>query len=153
MSYANPVVTFVVRDLPTTIRFYQEAFGFQVFNASDSVATLTYQGAYYTFYTEAYAREHFGQEAQSPSTSGLRPSVMPTIWTENVNETIQRSASAGARYEAQRNDQKVGYHFVTVVDPEGYYWRVSDCNDQASWNAAYFQGTAQGEQSTEDTQD
>jgi lactoylglutathione lyase len=127
----------VVRDLQRAIRFYQEAFNFQVCKQNEQWATLTYGTQYFVFFSETYAPEALGYQTQSPLTSGITPPIAFSFTCTNVEQTVQQAVNAGARIIRQPEVTQSGNYVATLAGIEGYYWHVTDCVEQEQGAHAY----------------
>ena len=120
------LISFVVRDLRTSRRFYIEGLGWQVeFEAPDEVAMIRLApGVVLSLWQEDKAVRELGQ-------IGHAPGAMPFSLAHNVDSeaevdaVLDEAKAAGASIPAPAVKRDWGGYSGYFADPDGFRWEVA----------------------------
>lgn len=118
------MITLGVKNLDTSIRFYQEGLGFPRLESSPDVAFFTLNGSWLGL----YSFESLAEDANVlPERSGFPGFTLShNVSSESeVDQIMDQAVSAGAR--VVKPPQKVfwGGYSGYFKDPDGYLWEVA----------------------------
>ena len=118
------MITLGVRDLATSIKFYERGLGFPRMEAPPDIAFFTLNGTWLGL----YGRESLAEDATvSPEGSGFSGFTLShNVASESeVERTVEQAVSAGATLI--KPPQKViwGGYSSYFEDPDGYLWEIA----------------------------
>jgi uncharacterized glyoxalase superfamily protein PhnB len=115
-----------VRNGEGAVRFYREAFGFQLSSepAKDDEGCI--QHAEMKFGEDTiimFAPEGaFGSPRKAPVSEGVTPSLVLYLYCEDVDAFYKKAVAHGAKSTIEPNDGFWGDRFCGLVDPDGHEW-------------------------------
>lgn len=120
-QWVNPLL--VVRNMKAAIQFYTAAFGFKVRSSMPGPdgalmhAELMHNDSLVMLGPENQERGSFAPQGPSP--------VTLYVFVENVDDTVQRAATAGGKVMMPVADMFWGDRCAVIVDPEGHSWMIA----------------------------
>jgi hypothetical protein len=118
------MITLGVRDIETSIKFYQEGLGFPKMESPPEVAFFTLNGSWLGL----YSRESLAEDATvSPEGSGFTGFTLShNVASESeVDQTIKQAVLAGATLVKPAQKVSWGGYSGYFKDPDGYLWEVA----------------------------
>ena len=123
-QYGAVSAVLTVSDIPAAAAFYQKAFGFAkrgTMNGPDGKpihAELTLRGT-----TLMLGPENAASGRRSAKSAGASPAAL-YLYVENVDKTVAKAISLGAKAQGSVTDMFWGDRCGTIVDLDGYTWMV-----------------------------
>jgi uncharacterized glyoxalase superfamily protein PhnB len=122
MPWITPYL--IVKDVATSIEFYQKAFGFEKRFAMPGEdgkimhAEVIWQEGVIMLGPEASC----GSKTYAPATSGTPTPVSLYIYVPDVDAFFARAKAAGATVKLEPQDQFWGDRICGLIDPNGHEW-------------------------------
>ena len=118
----SPYLT--VKDAEKAIKFYQQAFGFELIDAArDEKGAISHvemkKGDAMLMFCPEGA---FGAPKKSPVTSGITMPLNFYVYCENTDQLYEQALKCNAKSVMAPNDGFWGDRFCVVLDPDGYEW-------------------------------
>lgn len=121
-----------VRNAKESIRFYEEAFGFEWVNSQEVDANgdiqhveMRYKDVWIMFAQEGA----FGGKTLSPKTLGTECSMNLYLYCDDVDALYQRGVKAGAESLMGPNDAFWGDRVCQLKDLNGFMWMFAKKSD------------------------
>lgn len=118
------LITLGVRDLATSIRFYEQGLGLPRMESPPEVAFFTLNGTWLGLYGREALAEDIGVSAEGNGFAGV--ALAHNLASEaEVDELLEQAVAAGAKLV--KPGQKVfwGGYSGYFADPDGYLWEVA----------------------------
>jgi PhnB protein len=123
-GYHSVTPYLVVRGAAQAIAFYERAFGAQeLYRMQDAGGRVAHAEIRIGDSRIMLADEHPEVGAKGPQSIGGTP-VSIHLYVEDVDETVERAAAAGARITRPVADQFYGDRLGVVTDPFGHVWSI-----------------------------
>jgi PhnB protein len=113
-----------VQDADRSVKFYKEAFGFEVIqlgkdeNNKTMHVEMRRQGAIIMFCQEGA----FGSTSKSPATQNIIIPVSIYVYCPDVDKLYNQAVNSGAVAKAHPSESFWGDRFCILIDPDGYEW-------------------------------
>lgn len=118
------MITLGVRDLPRSIRFYEQGLGFPRMDSPPEVAFFTLNGTWLGLYGREALAEDAGVAAGSTGFAGF--SLAHNVGSEaEVDRVLAHAESAGAAITSPARKMDWGGYAGYFSDPDGYLWEVA----------------------------
>jgi len=123
-GYPQLTLSLVVRSMQDSIRFYEQAFGFNLEfsmpgpDGQMGHAQMSYLGARIMFGPEGA----MGGTNRAPVTTGTEAAAQCYVYCPDVDAFTARARAAGARILMEPVDMFWGDRIVHLEDPDGYRW-------------------------------
>ena len=123
-----------MRDALQSLRFYQEAFGFQAGQIARDEAgqpehcELVYRDHIVAMFSPEGA---FGSTAKAPRTLGIEPPQTFYVYCDDPDAVFAQAVEAGAHVVVPPSDQFWGDRMCCVRDIDGYQWSFARWLGQA----------------------
>ncbi|MCE8019298.1 VOC family protein [Halomonas sp. MCCC 1A11036] len=118
------MITLGVRDLATSIRFYEQGLGLPRMESPPEVAFFTLNGTWLGLYGREALAEDAGVSPEGSGFTGI--ALAHNLASEaEVDELLEQAVAAGAKLV--KPGQKVfwGGYSGYFADPDGYLWEVA----------------------------
>jgi uncharacterized protein len=118
------MITLGVRDLDTSIRFYEQGLGLPKMDSPPDVAFFTLNGSWLGLYGRESLADDAGISADGTGFAGI--AIAHNVDSpEAVDKVLEQAVSAGAKLV--KPGQKVfwGGYSGYFADPDGYLWEVA----------------------------
>lgn len=114
-----------VASAKNSIRFYEQAFGFEWLNTKevDPTGNLDHAEMKYKDLLIMFASEGaFGSMTKTPAHLNVEPAITLYIYCDDVDAMYQKALSQGAKSQMEPNDAFWGDRVCKVSDPDGHEW-------------------------------
>ena len=118
------MITLGVRDLPLSVRFYEQGLGLPRMESPPEVAFFPLNGSWLGLYGRDALAEDAGASPQSAGFPGF--SLAHNVKSETeVDQVIAQAAAAGATVTRPARRTSWGGYAGYFSDPDGYLWEVA----------------------------
>lgn len=118
------MITLGVRDLETSVKFYQDGLGFPKMDSPPEIAFFTLNGTWLGL----YGRESLAEDATVPAEGGGFPgfALAHNVSSESeVDTTLREAVAAGATLIKAGQPVEWGGYSGYFQDPDGYLWEIA----------------------------
>lgn len=118
------MVTLGVRNLETSVRFYEQGLGLPRMDSPPEVAFFTLNGSWLGLYGRASLAEDVGVSAEGTGFAGI--TIAHNVDSPAaVDAVLERAISAGAKLVKPAQKVFWGGYSGYFADPDGYLWEVA----------------------------
>jgi hypothetical protein len=118
------MITLGVRDLPLSVKFYEQGLGFPRMESPPEVAFFTLNGSWLGLYGRDALAEDAAVSPQSEGFAGFSLAHNVKLEAE-VDEVIAQAVAAGATVTKPAEKTSWGGYAGYFSDPDGYLWEVA----------------------------
>lgn len=119
---------FTVRDAENSIKFYQDAFGFEAATVSkDENGNIMHVEMKRGPVIIMFCPEGAWGPSKSPKTLGVNMPLNLYMYCENVDALYAQAIKNGAQSKMEPNDAFWGDRHCAVTDIDGYEWSFGTC--------------------------
>ena len=126
IPWITPSLT--VRDIPRSMKFYQQAFGFDIgMSMPDDSGEIAYADMQYKGAMAAMLmrRGSWGSDIPTPKDAQLASPVSLYVYCDDVDALFAQAKAAGATIASEPEDQFWGDRTASFTDPDGHSWNFA----------------------------
>jgi uncharacterized glyoxalase superfamily protein PhnB len=113
-----------VQDAGTSLKFYEDAFGFKVTGTvmRNDAGVVMHAGMRLGDAAIMFAPQGMSSDMRAPVSSGATDSLSLYVYVPDVDALATRAERAGATVLQRPADQFWGDRIAVFKDPDGYHW-------------------------------